>query len=328
MLPETHETEFSYAQTHNHTQHIKGHRRWQTLPLTPKEDMSYPAACLSIPPSSNPLCQTATEQIIQSVSSPWWPDLSHTRTLPGCGSEEIETFIGFLRRSEPTTDMLFWVLIRTVNMNGAHVHICGAFRHHEAQTTLESTLPFFSVWICILQRPVNTLVVYFWSAFVFRGICFQDIDASSTFSNHPFERRPSLPFALPPALNNAVCPQKQTTPSPWEGEACWAIGEMRPRKLEKKKWNKKVAFFLSSSHLSRQPLTTTLTAEEAEEARRHLCRIFGGAFHLMEPSRNISRYSGETWGFPECVHVFVFVDFDQTPVIQSRSLWSLPASCI
>lgn len=74
---------------------------------------------------------------------------------------------------------------------------------------------------------------YFGSAFVFKGICFQDMDAISSFSNHPFERRPSLPSVLHPALNKAVCPQKQTTPSPWEGEACWAFGEMRPRKLEK-----------------------------------------------------------------------------------------------
>lgn len=88
-----------HVDTQSHTQNIKGHHRWHTLPLTPKEDMSYPAACLSILPSHNPLCQTATEQIIQSVSSPWWPDLSHTRTSPGCRSEGIEMFIGFLRWS-------------------------------------------------------------------------------------------------------------------------------------------------------------------------------------------------------------------------------------
>lgn len=41
------------------------------LPLTPKEDASYPAACFSVLPPSNLLSQAATEQIIQSVSSPW-----------------------------------------------------------------------------------------------------------------------------------------------------------------------------------------------------------------------------------------------------------------
>lgn len=81
-------------------------------------------------------------------------------------------------------------------------------------------------------------------------------------------------------------------------EACWAIGEMCPRKLQKK-WNKKKALSSSLAYISssahHQP-----TEGEAEEAWS-----FVGAFHLIEPSQNISKYSGETWGFPEWAFVCV-----------------------
>lgn len=101
---------------------------------------------------------------------------------------------------------------------------------------------FHSLHLCASKGTWTQWLRVFCSAFIFRGICFQDIEASSTISNHLFERRASLPFALPPALNKAACTKKQTSPSPWGGEACWAIGEMCPRKTERKKLNEKGAF--------------------------------------------------------------------------------------
>lgn len=234
----------THADTQSQGQHIKRHHRWHSLPLTPKEDMSYPTACLSVPTSRIPLCQTAAEQIIQSVSSPWWPDLPHTRTSPGCGSEEdwdIHRLLALIiSPPEPTADILFRVLIRwTVNVNDAD--ICGCLRHHEARTMLD-------------KGYVNTLAVYFWSESVFRGICSRDIDASSIFSHHPFEQRPTLPFSIPPALNKAVCPQKQTTPRHGEGRHA---GQSEKRAHINSRGRNEIKTVLSRSHLSRHPLTTS-----------------------------------------------------------------------
>lgn len=73
---------------------------------------------------------------------------------------------------------------------------------------------------------------------------------------------------------------------------------------------------LPPAHIS--PIIHSLSHLLLKKLRRHMCRIFGGVFHLMEPSRNISKYSGETRVSRVCV--FVFVHFDQTAVIQSLFL--------
>lgn len=90
-------------------------------------------------------------------------------------------------------------------MNGAHIL--------QTPRSVDNVRgPLFSVGIYILQRPVNALVVYFWSTLVFRGICFQDIDANSTFLFflHPFEQKPSLPFTLPlPSIRQSAHKNKQ-----------------------------------------------------------------------------------------------------------------------
>lgn len=159
----------THTDTQSRGQHIKRHHRWHTLPLTPEEDMSYPTACLSVPTSRIPLCQTATEQIIQSVSSPWWPDLPHTRTPPGWGSEEdwdIHRLLALIiLPPEPTAD-----IIRTANVNDADT--CGCLRHHEARTmsdkARENTGCVFLVGICFQRNLLlgHRCQLYFFSSSV------------------------------------------------------------------------------------------------------------------------------------------------------------------
>lgn len=127
--------------------------------------------CLTIPPSCNFLCQTATELIIHSVSSPWWPDLPHwdaARLLIWGDWDICRIPVSIISSCESTADIFFWLIISKANMNVAHSHTCGCYREHEMQ---ETTVP----------SHVNAQAVYFGSAIVSRGICFQDTDAGSTF---------------------------------------------------------------------------------------------------------------------------------------------------
>lgn len=142
---------------------------------------------------------------------------------------------------------------------------------------------------------------------VFGGmLCFQD-NTSSSFANQPFED--SL-FPLLPALNKGACKKPpQTSPSPRGAEACWALGERHPGNLGKKK-NKKTHLFHRPHH----------QADDAEAIRRHLCGILGRAFHQMKLPRSLPWYSGETGGLCVRGHVFVYVDFNQTPVTHSLCL--------
>lgn len=163
-------SEFWCTKAHAYTQNISniswnnkdGKRQWG--------GMSHPA-CLTIPPSCNFLCQTATELIIQSVSSPWWPDLPHwdaARLLIWGDWDICRIPVSIISSCESTADIFFWLLISKANMNVAHSHTCGCYREHEMQETT-------------VQSHVNAQAVYFGSAIVSRGICFQDTDAGSTF---------------------------------------------------------------------------------------------------------------------------------------------------
>lgn len=76
----------------------------------------------------------------------------------------------------------------------------------------------------------------------------------------------------------------------------------------------------TSSRLSRLPPLLRLRKLRRQEG---MCRIFWWG---LSSNGAITKYlQGKTWGFPESGHVFVYVDFNQTPVIQS--LFPLISDC-
>lgn len=92
--------------------------RWRAAPGGVKREGGRVVSCRlclsvypSVPPSVRLPRQTAAELIIQSVSSPWRPDLLHAGTPPDCEAEEIETFAGSFcsgaNHQKPTADHFF-----------------------------------------------------------------------------------------------------------------------------------------------------------------------------------------------------------------------------
>lgn len=73
--------------------------------------------------------------------------------------------------SEPSASILVWVLIRSVNMNGTHVHNCGVHRHSQAQTTLAALFsPFESIFFKSTQTHCRCVFARCWFSeeFAFR----------------------------------------------------------------------------------------------------------------------------------------------------------------
>lgn len=161
---------------------------------------------LSLRPSVRLSCQTAAEPIIQSVSSPWRPDLLHTRTPPDCESEEIETFAGFFcsgnnHKNLPLTISssvpflsknnqkgLLWI-VSTVTPRGCTDSMKRGQSRREKED--EEDERFHHSHVRAQAGLFSSLVLGFLRYFAFR------VGAKFAFSNPPFEPKPFLRHPLP-----------------------------------------------------------------------------------------------------------------------------------
>lgn len=194
--------------TQSHTQHIKWHHIANSA--SDAEGRHVLSCCL-------PVCPSIKQSLVPDSN---WADNTVclipmvTRSLPHqdaswlwmWGDWDVHRLLApIISPSEPAAVISVRVLIWSVS--DAQVHICDGFRRCQAQAMLVSTLPFFLYLNPHSSKTREHTGGVFLDGVGFRGtLCFQDIDASFAFSNHPFEQRPSLPFVLPPALNKAGCP--------------------------------------------------------------------------------------------------------------------------
>lgn len=129
----------SHAHRHTITHRTyQRHHRWQTA--SDAEGGHVVSCCLSVHPSITQFLVPDSHRADNTVCL--IPMV--TRSLPHQDTARLwiwgdwdihSVLVLIISPSELTTDIFFWVLIRTVNMTGAHSHMCGCFRHHEAQTT-------------------------------------------------------------------------------------------------------------------------------------------------------------------------------------------------